>query len=79
MATQKQHELFAALVEIVAHNQELTDEWWAGYELILTDVVTDAGGTMDDEQFVDKCAEMLDASINKKAQARRDFLMTQAA
>ena len=79
MTNQTQHKLFAALVECVALNQELTDQWWTGYELILTETVTDAGGTMDDEKFVDDCAEMLDAIINKNAQARRDYLLTQAA
>ena len=79
MTNQQHHHLFALLVEVVAKDLELNDEFWAGYRALLTNIVTESGGSMDDKEFVDAVADNLDSIINKNAVERRAYLQTQAA
>ena len=76
---QRHHELFALIVEYVARELPSDDQWKQAYVEVLTDIVVDAGGTMDNVEFVTQVQDMLSDIIAKNAAERRQYLDAQAA
>ena len=79
MMNQRHHELFALIVEYVARELPSDDQWKQAYVEVLTDIVVDAGGTMDNVEFVTQVQDMLSDIIAKNAAERRQYLDAQAA
>ena len=79
MMNQRHHELFALIVEYVARELPSDDQWKQAYVEVLTDIVVDAGGTMDNVEFVAQVQDMLSDIIAKNAAERHEFLVSQAA
>ena len=79
MMNQRHHQLFALVVEYVARELPSDEQWKQAYVEVLTDIVTESGGTMDDVDFVADVQDMLSGIIAKNAAGRREFLDTQAA
>ena len=76
---QRHHELFALVVEYVARELPSDEQWKQAYVEVLTNIVVDAGGTMDNVEFVGDVQEMLSDIIAKNAAERRQYLDSQAA
>ena len=79
MMNQRHHELFALVVEYVARELPSDEQWKQAYVEVLTDIVTESGGTMDNVDFVADVQEMLSDIIAKNAAERREYLDAQAA
>ena len=77
--------LFNTLVEKLATGQAFdengnpTPAWANGFEVLVEGVVTDDGGSMDDEELVTFTANGLGKILMKNARERAEFLATQAA
>ena len=79
-----QHQLFAALVEKMATGEafgenDYTPAFQNGFLVLVEGIVTDDGGSMDDEELVTFTAKSLINIIHKNADARREVLEAQAA
>ena len=79
MMNKRHHELFALVVEYVARELPSDEQWKQAYVEVLTNIVVDAGGTMDNVEFVGDVQEMLSDIIAKNAAERRQYLDSQAA
>jgi len=79
MTEQEHRRLFALLVEVVAKGLEFNELCQDAYKALLTHYVVEAGGSMDNEELVAGCEDMLCAVINKNAVERREFLASQAS
>ncbi len=79
MMNQRHHELFALVVEYVARELPSDERWTRAYIEVLTDIVVDAGGTMDNVEFVTQVQDMLNDIIAKNAAERHEYLVSQAA
>ena len=80
-----QHQLFAALVEQLATGKAYAEDgtptpaWANGFEVLVEGIIFDDGGSMDDEELVTFTANNLVKILMKNADARRQYLETQAA
>ena len=71
------HNLFASLVEVVAREMEPDQDFTDGFWHIVTHIVEESGGSMDDEDFVTSTKDQFVEILFKNANARREFLLTQ--
>ena len=82
--TQEQHQLFAALVEMMATGNALAEDgtprasWQNGFNVFLENIVLESGGSMDDEWFVDHMKHQLAELLTKKMYERHAVLVAQA-